>query len=278
MEQLPSVAFIHEMPNVITMHGCHETILQDPGIDLSFPDRMERMIARASWVYIADKNLSVFDKLGQPQHLAKIPNGVAEAPASTPLDKATLGVRPDAVVLCLTSRAIRSKGWAEAMRLTERLNRDGHAVDLILLGEGPDFDALKAARPDNVHCLGQVPNPQAYFELADIGLLPSYFVGESLPLVLLEMMAKSLPLVASDIGEIPWIIGTGEDAAGLIVPRTDTGIDEDALHAATLKLLDPQLRHDMSVRARARYERDFTVQAMVDRYSRCYAPTSPKEL
>ncbi|MGA1297005.1 MAG: glycosyltransferase, partial [Burkholderiaceae bacterium] len=74
-------------------------------------------------------------------------------------------------------------------------------------------------------------NPQVYFELADIGLLPSYFVGEAMPLVLLEMMAKSLPLVASNIGEIPCILGTGEDAAGLIVPLSESGIDEDALYA-----------------------------------------------
>lgn len=259
-----------DMPWVITMHGCHETILQEPGIDSSFPERMERMIARASWVYTADKNLSVFDTLGHPSRLVKIPNGVAEVPPATPLDKTALGLRADAVVLCLTSRAIRSKGWAEAMRLTDRLNREGHVVDLILLGEGPDFNALHAGKPDNVHFLGQVPNPQAYFELADIGLLPSYFVGESLPLVLLEMMAKYLPLVASDIGEIPWIIGTGNDAAGLIVPRTATGIDEDAFHVAVLKLLDPALRHHMARNSHARYEQDFTLQGMVDKYAMLY--------
>ncbi|MGA1297006.1 MAG: hypothetical protein ACO3X1_17005, partial [Burkholderiaceae bacterium] len=121
-----------EMPWVITMHGCHETLLHEPGIDPSFPERMERMSARASWAYIADKNLSVFDKLGYPDRLFKITNGVAEAPSSKPLDKAALGLRSNAVVLCLASRAIRSKGWAEAMRLTKRLNQEGQTVDLML--------------------------------------------------------------------------------------------------------------------------------------------------
>lgn len=272
------IALPLEMPWVITMHGCHETLLHDHGIDPSFPERMQRMIARASWAYIADKNLSVFDKLGYPDYLIKIANGVAEASGSRFLDKATLGLRPDAVVLCLASRAIRSKGWAEAIRLTERLNSKGQLVDLILLGDGPDLESFKESSPNHVHFLGQVTNTQAYFELADIGLLPSYFVGESMPLVLLEMMAKSLPLLATNIGEIPNVIGTGEDAAGLIVPLSKSGIDEDALYAAALKLLDPSLLRKLSYNARARYKQYFTLDRMVDRYQSLYSKPMQRSL
>ncbi len=56
-DMLPS-----NMPWIITMHGCHESILAEPKIDLSYQERMARMIKRAAWVYIADKNLSVFTK------------------------------------------------------------------------------------------------------------------------------------------------------------------------------------------------------------------------
>ena len=259
-----------DMPWVITMHGCHESILADPGIDRSFPERLPRMIARANWAYIADKNLSVFDTYGRPRSLNKVPNGVEENFTDSPLKRAAIGLRAEAVVMCLASRAIPEKGWFEAARLTRRLNDEGHKVDLLLLGEGPAEARLRAEAVENVHLMGQVANPQEYFELADIGLLPSYFVGESLPLVLLEMMAKGLPLVASEIGEIPWIIGHDADAAGLLVPLRGEGLDEDALYAAVTRLLDAGYRATMARAARRRYEADFTIERMVDKYAENY--------
>ncbi|RFU12436.1 glycosyltransferase [Rhodobacteraceae bacterium W635] len=259
-----------DMPWVITMHGCHETILAESNIDPSFPERLPRMIARANWAYIAEKNLAVFQPYGRPAQLNKIPNGVEDKTPELQLRRADVGIRPESVVLCLASRAIPEKGWFEAARLARRLNAEGHAVDLLLLGEGPAEAALRHEGAEHVHLTGQVANPQAYFELADIGLLPSYFVGESLPLVLLEMMAKGLPLVASEIGEIPWIVGRDEDAAGLLIPLEDDGVDEDALHAAVSRLLDADYRATMATAARHRYEADFTIERMVDRYAAFY--------
>lgn len=259
-----------DTPWVITMHGCHETILKQAGIDASFPDRMTRMIARARWVYTADKNLEVFDIYGRPAHLSRIPNGMNAEPDRITLHRRELGLREEATVLCLASRAIDTKGWHEAVRLTTRLNREGHAVDLMLIGEGPAADAIRAEAPEHVCLVGQVVNLQNYFQIADIGILPSYFVGESLPLVLLEMMAQSLPLVATEIGEIPWMLGRGDDAAGLLVPLRDAGVDEAALHAAVSQLLDETYRADMGKASRSRFEQEFTLQMMVDRYEDTY--------
>ncbi|CTQ32730.1 glycosyltransferase [Jannaschia rubra] len=259
------------LPWVITMHGCHETLLAHPTVVPDFAARLDRMKARANaWVHTAAKNLAVFDRHGRPETLLRIPNGMAEDVAAPPLDRATLGLRPDAVVLCLASRALPSKGWAEAVDLTEAMNAEGHAVDLMLIGEGAMAAEVEARAADHVHLMGQVANLQDYLAVADIGLLPSYFVGESLPLVLLEMMAKSLPVVASTIGEIPAIVGTGPEAGGLLVPLTDSGIDTGALLSATRRLLDPDLRTTMGARARARFEEDFTLAKMVDRYAALY--------
>lgn len=259
-----------DMPWVITMHGCHETFLRDPGIDHSFPDRMARMIERAAWVYIADKNLAVFDVLGQPERLSKVPNGVENTPVAHKLTREEIGLRPEALVLCLASRAIWEKGWREAVTLTKRLNAEGHAVDLLLLGEGPAEQAIRAEAPPHVHLMGQVAAPKAYFELADVGLLPSTFVGESLPLVLLEMMAKGLPVIATEIGEIPQIIGRGDDAAGRLIPLRAGRLDEAVFHAHLMELLDPMRRSVLQENALARFNAHFTVEAMVDRYSVLY--------
>ena len=141
------------------------------------------MIERASWVYTAEKNMEIFNALGRPKKLCRIPNGMSEEPAFQDLTHNELGLRADATVFCLASRAIVSKGWHEAVHLIKRLNDEGHAVDLMLIGEGPAANEIRKAAPAHVRLIGQVANLQDYLNLADIGLLPSYFVGESLPLV-----------------------------------------------------------------------------------------------
>ncbi len=264
------------IPWIITMHGCHETLLKHPGIDRSFPERMTRMISRAdSWVYLADKNIGVFEQYPRPDRLLRIPNGMAEEPIGQQLDRAALGLRADAVVLCMAARAIPSKGWAEAVQVVQMLNAEGHKVDLILCGEGPAADDIRAMAPEHVLLTGQIPNVQDYFAISDIGILPSYFIGESLPLSLIEMIAKGLPLIASDVGEIPSIIGEGEAAAGLLIPLIGTGdaarsLDMEAFLEATRRMLDPDLRAQMSTNARQRFDAEFRLDRMVDRYAELY--------
>lgn len=260
-----------DIPWIITMHGCHETFIKHPDIDASFPDRMKRMVKDAdAWVYIADKNLAIFDQYGRPERLLHIPNGMREDPVRTPLHRTTLGLRTDAVVICIAARAIAEKGWQEAADLTAVMNAQGHKVDLVLLGEGPMADTLRAQNLPHVHLAGQVANAQDYFAISDIGMLPSYFVGESLPLSLIEMMAKSLPLIATQIGEIPDILGTGDDAAGLLVPLKGDGLDMDALVAATKRMMDPALRQNFAHNARARFDAHYRLDHMVDRYAEVY--------
>ncbi|NVO29167.1 glycosyltransferase [Donghicola sp. C2-DW-16] len=269
-EKLPS-----DLPWVITMHGCHETLMQHPGIDRAFPEKMRRMLDRVSaWVYLAEKNIGVFDVYSKPETLLRIPNGMAEEKIRTRLDRASLGLRPDAVVLCLAARGIPSKGWAEAVAATELLNAEGYKVDLILCGEGPAADEVRARAPEHVVLTGQVPNVQDYFAISDVGLLPSYFIGESLPLALIEMIAKGLPIVASDVGEIPSIIGEGDEAAGYLVPLIQQddkpALDMNAFNEALRRMMDPEQRQILSTAARQRFDAEFRLDHMVDRYAELY--------
>lgn len=260
-----------DIPWIISMHGCHETLLKHPGIDRSFPDRMQRMIERAAaFVYTAEKNLAVYETYPKPERLSRIPNGMPQEPIRQHLDRAALGLRSDALVMCLASRAIPSKGWMEAVELTRLLNAEGHIVDLMLIGEGPSADEIRSMSPEHVYLMGQVSNLQDYLAIADVGLLPSYFVGESLPLVLIEMLAKGLPLVASTIGEIASIVGTGEKAAGILVPLEGEGINMAALVEALRQLLDPAEREQFSQNAQERFDEEFRIERMVDRYAELY--------
>ena len=78
------------------------------------------------------------------------------------------------------------------------------------------------------------------------------------------MMCNSLPIIASDIGEIPSIIGQGTDSAGIIIPRTSSGINEDELYAASLRFLDCDTRTAFAENSRRRYLENFSIVKMVD--------------
>ena len=110
-----------------------------------------------------------------------------------------------------------------------------------------------------------------YLATADIGLIPSSFVGESLPLVMLDLMAQSRPVVATDRGEIPRVLGNGAaDAAGIVVPLVRGRVDLDGFAAAIRRLADPETRRRMGAAARARFEAGFTVDQMAQAYDRLY--------
>jgi len=244
--------------------------LNNSNIDPSFLESMRWMVKRAKWVYTADKNLEVFDRIEQPEQLLKISNGTKEQTLTTDLSRSDLGLHDDSIVLCLASRAIESKGWFEAVRLVERLVGEGHNVELLLIGEGPAANKLREHSHKNVHFTGQVSNLHDYLNVCDIGILPSYFEGESFPLILLEMMSNSLPIIASDIGEIPSMIGTGDGAAGLIISLCDSGINEDEFYNAVLEFLDSRKRAIVSKNSRTKYLENFSITKMVDEYRSIY--------
>lgn len=256
---------------VVSMHGCAESIIREPEIDLTFPEKIQEMLTRVdAWAYTAEKNREVFEKYGEPERSIRIDNGI-ELKAGKKLDRAELGLREDALVLCLATRAIESKGWREAIEMTKRLNDQDIPTDLMLIGEGPAADALKAKAASYVHFYGQVGNLQDYIETSDIGILPSYFVGESLPLVLLEMMGMSKPVVATDVGEIARMIGTSaRSSGGKVLPLKKGKPDVDGFVEALVELSDPAVRKRVGKRAKKIFDDRYTLERMLDVFAGLY--------
>ncbi len=101
---------------------------------------------------------------------------------------------------------------------------------------------------DRVQLVGWVGHEDlaAMYNLATCFVIPSYF--ESCSVALLEALACGCPIIASDAGGNPEVVG---DAAILHNPD-----DQDALEAAILRVArDPELRKDLSARGLQRSER-----------------------
>src|SRR5690606_34527853 len=143
----------------------------------------------------AAKNLqSLPSDLLQSKVLTRIDNALPRVPVQ-PVERTSLGIGADDFVLCLVSRAIPEKGWAEAVQAVALANEGGRRrIVLLLIGEGGEYDRVKRTGvPDSVRLLGFQPHVRNYFAAADMGFLPTRFPGESAPLVLIDCLLAGRP-------------------------------------------------------------------------------------
>ena len=173
----------------------------------------------------------------------------AEQLSSGPADQARrLRGRHDLdaqLVVLFLGRLVPIKGVDLLLRACASLER----VTLALAGDGPQQAALRrlARRLDaRVLFLGplQGAQKQAWLQAADLLALPSRVLPdgrtESAPVVLLEAMARALPVVATAVGGNAELIRDGQN--GLLVPPNQATL----LRAAVARLRDdPALRRQL---------------------------------
>jgi glycosyltransferase involved in cell wall biosynthesis len=121
-----------------------------------------------------------------------------------------------------------------------------------------DLDLVNHVRFD-----GSVTNMRQHFKAADIFVLPSRSEGFSNAII--EAMASSLPVVATDVGGNAEAVKDG--ITGFLVPSEDPV----ALSAAILRLLsDPILAKTMGAAGRNVVEERFTTEAMMNQIVSAY--------
>jgi len=117
---------------------------------------------------------------------------------------------------------------------------------------------------DRFHFAGGVANLREYLSTADIFVLPSRSEGFSNAIV--EAMAASLPVVATDVGGNAEAVTEGVN--GLIVPAEDPA----ALASAILRLLsDPSKAREMGAAGKKLAAEKFTTDAMMHQITQAYA-------
>jgi glycosyltransferase involved in cell wall biosynthesis/GT2 family glycosyltransferase len=257
---------------IITMHGMYETLPRK-----SAAWHLKQIVKHTDQiVYIADKNLDTLKEHGlyDPTMLTRIDNAFEVSPF-TPLERDMLGIPDDAFVLTLVSRAMFEKGWLEAVQAVNKAREiSGQNIHLILIGEGPAHDELSAGElPPYIHLEGFRKNILEYFATSDLGFLPSRFKGESFPLVVIESLHAGTPILASDLGEIAYMVG---EAGSLFELREDWSIDENELAKkiaalATDKSLYRKLKLNVPQEA-AKFDPELLYQAYDRVYRRALPP------
>jgi glycosyltransferase involved in cell wall biosynthesis len=139
---------------------------------------------------------------------------------------------------------------------------------LVVVGDGPEETKVRAlvdelGIADRVHFTGLRSDVPDLLPGFDVSCLSS--VHEGAPLVVLESMAAGVPMVATDCGALRDLVADGEE--GFIVPVGD----ESALASRLERLIvDPDVRRAMGERARARAEREYSIERTVQGYQRLF--------
>lgn len=136
-----------------------------------------------------------------------------------------------------------AKGIEYLLEAVAALRKEGMAVSLDIAGDGDSRQALTTYTQElgidsAVRFLGHVAfgdSLRDVYRSADIFVFPS--LAEGSPRVVLEAAARGLPIIATEVGSIPYVFHDGADA--LLVPTRNS----QALADAICKMIkDDQLR------------------------------------
>jgi glycosyltransferase involved in cell wall biosynthesis len=203
---------------------------------------------------------------GYKGRLEVVPHGVDTARFSP----AAEGARPSSPVVGFAGALTPQKGVDVLLEAMARLDR---RVQCRIVGDGPERARLeeRARRPgldDRVVFTGAVPHGRVPDELRrmTVFVLPARSLPgleERFGRVLLEAMATGLPVVATETGEIPEVLG----AAGVRVPPEDPAALASALGRITG---DPEGGWRAGLMGRARVEAEFAWERVAERTLRVY--------
>jgi glycosyltransferase involved in cell wall biosynthesis len=207
--------------------------------------------------------------------IVRIPNGVDTVrfspvgPEVTSSIRRTLQLPGDGTLFVYVGRLTTDKGVDTLIHAWKQVVHEHPDAHLLLVGPGHGLPLSCESHvrafvethdlTRTVTFAGPIDDVRAYLQCADIFVLPSR--TEAFPNALIEAMACSLPVLASNVGGIPDAVVDG--CHGRLVPP---GCEED-LSAAALELArDVEARQALGRSARVRVEEHFTLRTMGDNY------------
>jgi glycosyltransferase involved in cell wall biosynthesis len=216
----------------------------------AFYSRLERALMNSTDLFLFESAFArdTYQRtIGTPKGLVRcVFNGVT-ADEFDPIARAE-----DATDVVYVGEFRHIKGADLLIDAVARLRADGKPVTLTLAGDGEEIEALKAqirshGLGEAVRFIGHVKARYA-FSKGKLLVVPSR--GDSMPYVVIEAAAAGIPMVAANVGGIPEIYGSHDDAlfapnsVGAMADAIETALeDSDAAAARAKSLRERVLMH-----------------------------------
>lgn len=175
--------------------------------------------------------------------------------------------KTDVLEFCCVASISKRKGQHYIIDALKRFSKEElPKVHFTFVGDGPDRESLSAdvqssGLRDYITFAGISQNVDEYLVNSDVYILPSE--DEGLPMAIIEAMRASLPIVSTKVGGIPEMIEHQKN--GLLLSPCAEDI------CMLLTHLDDYDWEEMGKHARQTFEEKFTVEKMVERYSKLIA-------
>lgn len=246
-----------------------------------FPDKKRYMFAEwcmSHFVYkmvgVSEQttaNLKKYEKISAKK-LMTIENGIDGNKFNITIDteakRKELGVPVDGPVIGVISRLEKVKGITYLLQAMPEILKKHPQLTLLIVGDGTERvalekECLQLGIQDFVVFTGSRLDIPEIFKILDVYVLPS--LSEGLPMGLLEAMASGCPVVASKVGGIPSAV-THEETAILVEPGNSKELSE----VINDLLENKPLRESMSVNMQNSFQKNYSAEIMLKKYSRLY--------
>jgi len=177
---------------------------------------------------------------------------------------------PTKTILISVGRFVPAKGYEDLILAMSTLASSHPNIVLLLVGDGPLFESIrnlvsKSGLEKNVLPLGMRDDIPSLLAASDLYVSSSHWEG--LPLTILEAMMAGLPIIATDVGDIPSVVTAD---IGIVIPPHQPG----SIAEAVTKLLDePAKLQQMGLAARDLALRNYSPQAWMEQLLNLYAQT-----
>ena len=225
------------------------------------PSKTLLSIAEDTWRFRSDK-------------VRYIPNGVDcnRYTVQVQDQPPALRTRDDEILIGTVGSLSAVKNVARLLRLFAAIQGD-QPTRLVIVGDGPERSALETLAnelgiADQTHFVGEQPLPEQFLEQLDIFALTSD--TEQMPYCLIEAMAASLPVMATDVGDVKSMLPEASQAF-VAAPS-----NMSALIACLSRLIErPALRETLGILNRKHARQHFDRKVMLKQYIDLFSSLLP---
>lgn len=264
------------VPQVSTLHVIEDSV--SPGLAL------KRWVAGSVRARLADCTVAVsaaqrdwyLRQFRVPaDRVVVLHNGVLPAPTLSPEQRVhlrqELGLRRQDVVAAMVAIMRPGKGHDDLLVAVAGLPA-GSPLRVLLVGDGDEHARLARAVQrddalrDRVVFAGYRNDIPELLGAVELVVHPSH--ADALPTALIHALSCGVPVVATDVGGIPEILGSGSARAGLLVPAHQP----KALAEAMERLVaDEALRAELGANGRRAFTERFEARQWAERLGELYA-------
>jgi glycosyltransferase involved in cell wall biosynthesis len=171
----------------------------------------------------------------------------------------------DAFVFGHVARVHPMKNHVGLLRAFDRVATECPQSRLVLVGRGTEkLDTSTLVNADRIHLLGERLDVPSLMRTFDAFVLCSTF-GEGFPNVVAEAILSGLPALVTDVGDAALISGNANWA---LPPGDQTALEQAML---SLYKQDAGERESDVLHAQARVQKEFGIQAIIERYDRVWS-------